>query len=125
MFSISIDILDYFGKKEIFTLSQDFNVLELLHEKGNFEETDEVDRKNISKANFEKISKAFFDINFTELFNENPDQIHLDGWILTVSIQNDMAKISAQLFCPRKDNSKPETTKLLQACELICPLPED
>ena len=119
MFSISINVQNYIRDTEVFTLSSEFNSFLILHEKGNFKETDEVDKKTISKADFDKIAKAFSEINFTEVFNEQPDLMGLDGWILTCSIQNDTAKISAQIWCPEKDQSKPETTKLLEACEKV------
>ena len=119
MFSISINIQNYNGDTDVFTLSSEFNEFLILHEKGNFNETDEVDEKTISKADFDKIAKAFFEINIIEVVNEQPDLMGLDGWILNCSIQNGTAKISARLWCPEKDQSKPETTKLLEACEKI------
>ena len=124
MYSITIDIQNYFGDKEVFTVSDEINSYSILHEQGNFKETNEVDRKNISKADFGKISKAFSDINFTEVFNEHSDLVGLDGSILTCTIQNDTSKICAQIWCPEKDPAMSETTKLIEACELVCPIIE-
>jgi len=124
MFEILIDIQNYLGNKEIFTVSDEGKSALIIHEKGNFKDTDEVDKKTISKDDFGKIVKAFSDVNFSEVFKEHSNLMGLDGWILTCTIQNGTAKMSAQLWCPEKDDSMPETTKLLEACELICPILE-
>lgn len=122
MIDIIIDIQDYFGNKQIYTVSAEGQSGIIIHEKGNFKDTDEVDRKKISKDDFDKITNAFFSINFTQIFKEYSNLIGLDGWILTCTIQNGTSKISAQIWCPNKDSSMPETTKLLEACELVCPV---
>ena len=122
MFDIVIDIQNYFGNKEVFTVSDEGGSCLIIHEKGNFKDTDEVDRKTITKADFEKIKNAFSSINFTVLFDEHAALVGLDGWILTCTIQNSTAKISAQIWCPEKNSAMPETTKLIEACELICPV---
>ena len=122
MFEIIIDVQNYFGTKEIFTFSYAGKSGLIIHEKGNFKDTDELDRKTISKADFENIIKAFSEVNFTKVFNEHSDLIGLDGWILTCTIKKGTVNISAQLWCPVKEPSMPETTKLLEACELVCPI---
>ena len=122
MFEIIIDVQNFFGNKEIFTVSAEGKSALIIHEKGNFKDTDEVDRKTLSKADFDKIIKTFSEVNFTEVFNEHEDLVGLDGWILTCTIKKSTVNISAQLWCPDKDSSMPETTKLLEACELVCPI---
>lgn len=124
MFEIIIDVQNYFGNKEIFTVSDEIRSGLIIHEKGDFNDTEEVDRKTISKADFDNIVKAFSEVNFTEVFNEHEDLVGLDGWILTCTIKKGTVKISAQVWCPDKNESMPETTKLLEACELVCPVLE-
>ena len=45
MFEILIDIQNYLGNKEIFTVSDEGKSALIIHEKGNFKDTDEVDKK--------------------------------------------------------------------------------
>lgn len=122
MVDIIIKILDCFGNGDMFTVSDTGKKGLIIHEKCNFDNTDEVSRHTISKAELIKISNAFEKICFKEVFSEHENLVWIDGCILRITIQNGSSKLNVEVCCPDKDISMPETTKLLEACELVCPI---
>ena len=124
MNSIKIEVRDCFWNKEVFLVSDEQNSYVIHHEKGNFKETEEIDKKCISKSDFEKIVNTFSEINFTEITKEHGNLLGLDGWTLICSLENGTSKSSVEIWCPEKSPSTPETKKLIEACELVCPVME-
>lgn len=122
MNTISIEIQDCFAKSDIFTVSSDYHSASIQHHYNNIKKFKKLDERSITKDDYEKILKAFMDVNFNAVFNENPDLIGADGWTLICSIENGTSRISIAVWCPEKDLSKPETLKLIEACELVCPV---
>lgn len=124
MNTITIEVEDCFGKKEIFTVSSNYKSASIQHHYDDIQDIKKLDEKEITQADYDKILKAFTNVNFHTVFNENPDLLGCDGWTLICSIHNGTSKLSIEVWCPEKDSSKPETTKLIEACELICPILE-
>lgn len=122
MNTITVTIQGCYGKSEIFTVSETAHSASIQHHYDNIKKTKKLDERSITKDEFNKIFNAFMEVNFNEFFNENPDLIGCDGWTLILSIHNGSAEIKASIWCPEKDSSKPETTKLIEACELVCPV---
>lgn len=122
MNTITIKIQDCYAKSEVFTVSEFSHSIQ--HYYDSIKKIKKLDEKSITKDGYDKIFNAFMNVNFNEVFNENPDLIGFDGWTLICSIENGTVEICASVWCPEKDSSKPETSKLIEACELVCPVLE-
>ena len=81
--------------------------------------------KKLSHTDFSPIYDAFNHLDFTKAWKESGDFAGCDGWTLKCTISNVSSEISVQLWCPEKDHSKPETTKLVEACEKVFSLFEE
>ena len=81
--------------------------------------------KKLSHTEFRPIYDAFDVLDFTNIYKESGDLVGYDGWTLKCTISNIMSEISVKLWCPSESPEKPETTKLLQACEKVFSLFEE
>lgn len=124
MYTITIKIEGSYGKADIFTVSERAHSAIIQHHYDSIKKIKKLDERSITKDEFNIIFKAFMNVNFNELFKENPDLIAADGWTLICSISNGSAEISISVWYPEKDLSKPETKKLIEACKLVCPVLE-
>ena len=122
MNTITIKIQDCFANSDIFTVLSSPHLASIQHHFDSIGKIKKLDVRNITKDDYDKLYKAFMNVNFNEVFNENPDLLWFCSWTLICSFENGTAVISASVKCPEKDPSKPETTKLIEACELVCPV---
>ncbi len=76
-------------------------------------------KKKIPLEEYQKIIDEFYVLDFNKIFKENPDNIGLDGWEFKCSLVDGWNEISVSLWSPSKDDSKPETAKLLESCRNV------
>lgn len=113
--------VSYVGQKDIFIIEMGNQSIPIIHEVSGFMNNEiKPETKTLSNKDLSPIIDAFKNINFTQIFyNETQQLVGYDGWTLKCTISFYMSEISISLWCPSKDSNNPETTKLLQACERI------
>lgn len=124
MYNITIEKeVSYVGRTDTFTVGPADNSIPITHEVGGFmHKKVKPETKKLSHTEYKPINEAFENIDFQKVFNESGDLIGYDGWTLKVTLSNVMSGISVSLWCPSESPETPETSKLLQACEMICSL---
>ena len=116
----------YTGHIDTYTVEQEEDSVVITHSGEGFSNYDlPSDIVKISLKEFKSIGDVFENINFDAILKESDVLNGYDGWILECTISNGMTKASVSLWCPEVDPAKPETTKLLQACEKIWALVGD
>ena len=127
MYNITIEKeVSYIGRTDTFTIGPDDKSIPITHEVGGFmHKKVKPETKKLSYTEYRPIEDAFKNIDFQKVFNESGDLVGCDGWTLKVTLSNIMSGISVSLWCPTESPETPETTKLLQACEMIFSLFED
>lgn len=116
----------YTGHIDTYTVEQEEDSVIITHSGEGFSNYDlPSDIVKISLKEFKSIGDVFENINFDTILKESDVLNGYDGWILECTISNGMTKASVSLWCPEVDPVKPETTKLLKACEKICALVGD
>lgn len=81
--------------------------------------------KKIPLNDYKKLCDEAGKINMLAIFNENLDCLGCDGWTLNFSLQSGFTELKVTLWCPEKDDKKPETKKLLLFCEKVFALCDD
>lgn len=124
MYNITIEKeVSYIGRTDTFTIGPADKSIPITHEVSGFmHKKVKPETKILSYTEYRLIEDAFKNIDFQKVFNESGDLVGCDGWTLKVTLSNIMSGISVSLWCPSKDSSTPETTKLLVACEKVCSL---
>ena len=110
----------YAGYLDTYTVEQNGPSVLLTHEAEGFMNLDkEPHTRELSLQESQTISKSFENINFYKILEESDILMGYDGWILKCTVSNGMTEVTVSLWCPDEDPSKPETTKLLKACEKL------
>ena len=124
MYNITIETAaSYAGKSDTYTIEQGDKSIPVTHEADGFMNKNvKPETKKLSHTEYRPIADVFENIDFQKVFKESGDLVGYDGWTLKVTLSKVMSGISVSLWCPSEDPSKPETTKLLQACEKVCAL---
>ena len=124
MYKITIEKdSSYAEHYDTFTIEQEEKSVSITHAAEGFMDKD-VDSKTIKLplADYSPIADVFENLDFPKILAESDVLMGYDGWILKCTISNGMTVVSVSLWCPSEDPSKPETTRLLQACEKVCAL---
>ena len=124
MYTITIERdSSYAGYYDTFTVEPAESSVTITHEAEGFMNKD-VEPKTITMSlkEYTPIQEFFENINFYKILKECDILNGYDGWILKCTVSNGMTKVSVSLWCPEEDSSKPETTKLLKACNKVCAL---
>ena len=119
MFTLIFEKTDSYENKKIYTLEPDGSSSILASKSEDFNKKGKYVRKNISLAVTKKINDAFSALDFSKIFKETDDLIGNDGWTITCTLEFRMNQVSIDVWCPKGGSSKPETTKLVKACELF------
>ena len=121
MLNISIEKqVSWVGRTSISIQTDHKSALMYYHFRPSSEEQNEIKyEKRYSFARYEKIAALFESVDFSKVFNENRHQIGLDGWRINCSISSGFTRNTIDVWCPEKSEEKPETTKLLEACETM------
>lgn len=109
----------YLWKKEIYTVEGGDRSSAVTYETEGFGKRKKPVTKKIPVSDYQKIADAFSDLDFSEICKESSDLMGCDGWTLKCTFRKGMTVLSIVLWCPSKDKSIPETTKLLEACDLV------
>ena len=110
----------YMGRIDIYTIKYEDKSIPITHKVSGFmHKKVKPETKRLSHTDFSPVYDAFNDLDFTKAWKESGDFVGCDGWTLKCTISNVSSEISVQLWCPEKHQSKPETTKLLEACEKV------
>lgn len=110
----------YAGYDDFYTASLEDSFVSITHEAEGFMNIDTKSQTiELSLEDFKPIAAAFDNINFYTVLEESNILKGCDGWILKCTISKGMTKLTVSLWCPEEDSSKPETTKLLKACDMI------
>ena len=117
MFTVIIEKEDGFKNKETYTLDSDR--CSLSYEVEGFNKKSKPVNKSISQTDAKKINEAFSALDFSKIFKETDDLLGCDGWTLTCTLEYRMNQVSVNVWCPNNSTTKPETTKLVKACELL------
>lgn len=117
MFTVIVEKEDGFRNKETYTLEPDYS--SLTYEAEGFNKKSKPVRKTISQTDIKKINEAFSALDFSKIFKETDDLLGMDGWTLTCTLEFRMNQVSVDVWCPNDSSSKPETAKLVKACELL------
>ena len=121
--------VSYMGRIDIYTIKYDDKSIPITHKVSGFmHKKVKPETKKLSHTDFSPIYDAFNHLDFTKAWKESGDFAGCDGWTLKCTISNEVSEISeiaVKLWCPEKDHSKPETTKLLEACEKVFSLFEE
>ncbi len=113
----------YAGYLDTFTVEQNGPAVFITHEAEGFMNSDkEPHTRELTLQESQNISKSFENINFYKILEESDILMGYDGWILKCTVSNGMTEVTVSLWCPDEDPSKPETTKLLKACDKVCDL---
>lgn len=111
------------GYLDTFTVEQNGLSVLLTHEAEGFMNLEkEPHIRELSLQKPQTISKSFENINFYKILEESDILMGYDGWILKCTVSNGMTEVTVSLWCSDKDPTKPETTKLLKACDKVCNL---
>ena len=124
MYKITIEKdSSYAGHYDTFTIEPEEKSVSITHATEGFMDKD-VDSKTIKLplADYCPLVDVFENLDFPKILAESDVLMGYDGWILKCTISNGMTGVSVSLWCPSEDPSKPETTRLLQACEKVCAL---
>ncbi len=115
--------VSYIGRTDIYTIEQGDKSIPITHKVGGFmHKKVKPETKKLSHTDFRPIFDAFNDLDFTKVWKESGDLGGFDGWTLECTIYHVSTEISIRLWCPEKDQSKPETTKLIEVCEKVSSL---
>ena len=117
MFTVIVEKEDGFRNKETYTLEPDYS--SLTYEAEGFNKKSKPVKKTISQTDIKKINEAFSALDFSKIFKETDDLLGMDGWTLTCTLEFRMNQVSVDVWCPNNCSSKPETAKLVKACELL------
>lgn len=117
MFTVIVEKEDGFRNKETYTLEPDYS--SLTYEAEGFNKKSKPVKKTISQTDIKKINEAFSALDFSKIFKETDDLLGMDGWTLTCTLEFRMNQVSVDVWCPNDSSSKPETAKLVKACELL------
>lgn len=115
----------YIGKKELYTVEWGDRSAAVTYAVKEFGKRRKPVTKKIPVTDYQKIADAFLDLDFSEIYKESGDLVGFDGWTLKCTIQYVNTELSILLWCPSKDKSTPETTKLLEAYDLVTGLFEE
>ncbi len=117
MFTVIVEKEDGFRNKETYTLYSD--ICSISYETEGFNKKSKLLNKSISQTDAKKINDAFSALDFSKIFKETDDLLGCDGWTLTCTLEFRMNQVSVDVWCPNDSSKKPETTKLVKACELL------
>ena len=117
MFTVIVEKEDGFRNKETYTLEPDYS--SLTYEAEGFNKKSKPVKKTISQTDIKKINEAFSALDFSRIFKETDDLLGMDGWTLSCKLEFRMNQVSVEVWCPNDSSSKPETAKLVKACELL------
>lgn len=117
MFTVIIEKEDGFRNKETYTLDPDR--FSLSYEAEGYNKKSKPVNKTVSQTDANKINEAFSALDFSKIFKETDDLLGMDGWTLTCTLEFRMNQVSVDVWCPNDSSSKPETVKLVKACELL------
>lgn len=117
MFTVIVEKEDGFRNKETYTLEPDYS--SLTYEAEGFNKKSKPVKKTISQTDIKKINEVFSALDFSKIFKETDDLLGMDGWTLTCTLEFRMNQVSVDVWCPNDSSSKPETAKLVKACELL------
>lgn len=117
MFTVIVEKEDGFRNKETYTLYSDR--CSISYETEGFNKKSKLLNKSISQTDAKKINEAFSALDFSKIFKETDDLLGCDGWTLTCTLEFRMNQVSVDIWCPNNSSKKPETTKLVKACELL------
>ena len=117
----------YAGYDDIFSITPEEGFVSITHDAEGFMNNDEESKTiELSPKEYQPIADAFDNINFYTVLEESNILMGYDGWVLKCTISKGMTNLTVSLWCPEEDSSKPETTKLLQACNMVFDLfPEE
>ena len=111
----------YAGRTDTYSVVTVDNTITIIHEVGGFMNKNvKPESKTLSDTEYSSFLDSFKNIDFQKVFHESGALVGCDGWTLTVTSSNVMSGISVSLWCPSEDPEKPETTKLLKACNKVC-----
>ena len=119
MFTVIIERSEGLKNKDTYTLEPGENNSIISWEGEECNKKSGHTRKSISILDSKKINDAFSALNFSKIFQETDNKLGKDGWTLTCTLEYRMNQVSVDIWCPEEGNSKPETSKLLQACKLF------
>ena len=118
--------VSFIGNNDIYTIEKGDKSIPVVHKvEGFMSKHKKAEIKKLSHTEFRPIYDAFDVLDFTNIYKESGDLVGYDGWTLKCTISNIMSEISVKLWCPSESPEKPETTKLLQACEKVFSLFEE
>lgn len=119
MLTITIKKDEGWGENDSFTVSPGDKSVAVTHTMRSFGQKEKSVTKKISIADYCNIEKIFEAVDFGKVFKENIGISGLDGWTLKCTLFSGSTRIEVELWSPEKDESKPETVKLLEACEMV------
>ena len=110
----------FFSSTDIYTIEQRDNFIAIVHKVGgSMQKKIKPEVKRFSYADIRQFFDLFNNLDFTKAWRESGNLVGFDGWTLKCKIYHAATEISIRLWCPSKDESNPETTKLLDACEKV------
>ena len=119
MLELTIEKDTSFEGTETITIIQGNGTADFVYEVVGFKYNQKPVTKKTSCSESRLIFEAFEALNFTEIFKESGVFFGCDGWTLKCTLRICSNILSVSLWCPAKDTSKPETKKLLEACEMV------
>ena len=124
MYKIKIENdVSYAGYHDIFTVEPGELSVSITHEATGFMNLDNNPKTiDMPLKEYKTIADTFENIDFKKILEESDVLMGYDGWILKCTISKGITDVSVSLWCPSKDPEKPETTKLLDACNKVCNL---
>ena len=106
----------FFSSTDIYTIEQRDNFIAIVHKVGgSMQKKIKPEVKRFSYADIRQFFDLFNNLDFTKAWRESGNLVGFDGWTLKCKIYHAATEISIRLWCPSKDESNPETTKLLEA----------
>ena len=127
MYNITLEKDSSFaGYDDIFTITPEEGFVSITHDAEGFMNNDEKSKTiELSPKEYQPIADAFDNINFYTVLEESDILMGYDGWVLKCTISKGMTNLTVSLWCPDEDSSKPETTKLIRACNKVFDLFEN
>ena len=99
MNTITIKIQDCYAKSEVFTVSEFSHSIQ--HYYDSIKKIKKLDEKSITKDGYDKIFNAFMNVNFNEVFNENPKVVddykngkNVNGFIMGLIMKKTSGKVN-------------------------------
>lgn len=113
----------YAGFFDTYTFEPNVKSVSITHEsKGLLNFKEEPQTRELSLKESQSISGAFENFNFNKILEESYLRIGHNGWYLRCYVSKGVTTVCISLWSPVEDPSKPETTKLIKACNKIIDL---